>query len=347
MRFLSILGLLLCSTAFAQNNSKHWIYGGIDLGAGTQKSDDASENDSSNGKYFGGQLLYQYRMAPQFNLEVGAGWLDYKTSNTFNLTPNKRVRLHTQAPYLSTGLYYQTQSPFSFGLIANYVLDDGLLVSAKDESTILAGLGAWYNIPTESVDVRIGANIRRSMDFINREAMLYGVSIQVGFPIKNTTAPKLARNQVQKAPGIVQTVVKQDVTLVTLDKTLINFETNSFDLDMKSKSLILKLGAFLASNPDLYEKVYIEGHTDARGSDYYNNVLSVRRANSVYEELQTVSLPKNRLFFNGAGKSKPLDPSENLEAYAQNRRVDLKFINVTNKAYFNAFIAKLIKEHQR
>lgn len=345
MRFLSLLALVFCSTAFAQTPSKHWIYGGLDLGVGFQKSDDSNEDNTTDGRYFGAQLLYQYRLAPQFNVEAGVGWLDYKVSTDFQTGVNESVRLKTQAPYLQTGFYYQTQSNFSFGVIANYILDEGLLLSANDKSTILAGVGVWYNIPTEDYAVRIGANARRSMDYLDREATLLGLSVQIGFPIKTAEAPKLKKTQTQKAVGVVQT--KQDVTLVTLDETLINFETNSYTLDMESKSLILKLGAFLASHPDLWERVYIEGHTDARGSDYYNNVLSIRRANSVFEELSTVSLPSNRLLFNGSGKQKPLDPNENLTAYAKNRRVDLKFINVSNKAYFNAFIAKLKKEHQR
>lgn len=344
MKNISLLCLLLtCSNLYA-SDSKHWIFGGVDIGVGTQKSDDANEEDTSNGKYYGAKVLYQYRMVPELNLELGLGWMDYKVSNDIKTGVYSRAKMETKAPYIHSGVFYNPSEKFSFGLTANYILDNGVLVSPEDESKVFVGLGAYYNIPSEKYAVRIGANVQRSVDFLDREATLMGMSLQFGMPIEKAEVKPLKRNQVVKN-NVVHT--KQEVTLVTLDETLINFETDSYTLDMQSKALLADLAAFLASNQDIWETLEIEGHTDLRGSDYYNNVLSVRRAHSVYEELLLVSLPSKKLYFEGAGKQKPLVNEVSDEAFAKNRRVDLKFINVSNKAYFNAFITKLKKKYQK
>ena len=58
------------------------------------------------------------------------------------------------------------------------------------------------------------------------------------------------------------------------------FETNSAEIDADSKELLRTLGvAVLKANPDL--RVRVDGHTDSRGSDAYNQQLSERRAEAV------------------------------------------------------------------
>jgi outer membrane protein OmpA-like peptidoglycan-associated protein len=346
MRILTLLLVLLFSLpVFSQKQSNTWVYGGFDLGVGSQKSDDFNEEDTTNGRYFGVQLMGQYRF-DQVNLEAGIGWLDYKVSTDFQTGPNSRVRLHTKAPYLHTGVFYKLTEKFSLGMVGNYVLDDGLLISAKDKSSLLAGLGAYYSLSSsESMDVRVGAVAQKSIDFLNRDVTLVGINLQIGMPVGSAPAPVLKKNQVVKSQGVIQT--KKEITLVSFDETLINFETDSYTLDMESKALLADLGAFMVSNKDMWESLHIEGHTDLRGSDDYNNVLSVRRANSVYEALTTLAIDKSRLDFEGSGKKKPLDPTVSDEAFAKNRRVDLKFVNVTNKNYFNQFITKLKAKYKR
>lgn len=346
MRILSALLVLLFSfSAFSAQQPKTWIYGGFDFGVGTQKSDDFNEEDSTNGRYYGAQIMGQYRF-DKVNVEAGLGWMDYKVSTDFQTGPNSRVKLHTKAPYLHTGAFYKITEKFSFGVLANYVLDDGLLISATDKTSVLAGVGAYYNMPlSDKLDMRIGLVAQKSIDYLNRDMTLVGMNVQFGTPIGSAPEPVLKPNQVHKVKGIIQT--KKDITRVTLDETLINFLTDSFYLDMTSKALLADLAAFLASNPTLWESLEIEGHTDITGSELYNNVLSVRRANSVYEELTSIAVDKSRIYFSGAGRNQPLDPNMNPQAFAKNRRVDLKFVNVTDKAYFNAFITKLKKKYQR
>ncbi|MEE2782829.1 MAG: OmpA family protein [Pseudomonadota bacterium] len=77
-------------------------------------------------------------------------------------------------------------------------------------------------------------------------------------------------------------------------------------------------------------KVEIFGHTDSKGSDAYNQVLSERRALSVKTWLvSTTSFSKDLILTQGLGETQPRAPNEkvngvdNPEGRAQNRRVEI------------------------
>lgn len=71
------------------------------------------------------------------------------------------------------------------------------------------------------------------------------------------------------------------------------------------------------------------GHTDTRGSDEYNDRLSVNRANSVREYLMTYyQIPEDLLATDGKGEREPLIPDARTERdHAVNRRVEIHVIS--------------------
>jgi outer membrane protein OmpA-like peptidoglycan-associated protein len=99
-----------------------------------------------------------------------------------------------------------------------------------------------------------------------------------------------------------------------------------FDLAMatiKPESFqLLREVAFLVKQYPQIGMLRIEGHTDSRGSDEYNFSLSNDRAESVLEFLVAQGVERSRLNAIGYGERRPLDPRENDEAWALNRRVD-------------------------
>jgi OOP family OmpA-OmpF porin len=70
--------------------------------------------------------------------------------------------------------------------------------------------------------------------------------------------------------------------------------------------------------------VIAEGHTDAKGTDTYNQKLSERRANAVKEYLVRGGIPTSRIRVVGYGESRPVASNDNEEGRAQNRRVELR-----------------------
>lgn len=70
--------------------------------------------------------------------------------------------------------------------------------------------------------------------------------------------------------------------------------------------------------------VSVEGHTDSRGTDAYNQKLSECRANVVKEYLQNNGVSADKISGSvGFGESRPIDTSETEEGHAQNRRTEL------------------------
>lgn len=334
MKIIIALVLSISSTCFANEN--FWIYSGVDFGVGTQKNNVQNEKDSTDGRYFGARILGQYRLS-DVDLEFGGGWADYKISTDFRTGQFSKAKLHTKAPYLQVGAYYKFGKNLSLGLFSNYVLDSGMLISDREKSSLFGGVGAYYNIKSsERVNVRIGAFAKKSLDSFDRDVHLFGLSLQLGFNPKRNTISKPEVRPPQP-----------ELTIITLDGTLINFETDSYELDNKSKAIVAEFGAFLVSNQDLWEGLVIEGHTDIRGSSDYNQHLSVKRAHAVYSELLNLSLDKRKLKFRGLGYEKPLDDNISKEAFARNRRVVLSFANVSNKQKLIKFIEDLKQKYAK
>ena len=109
----------------------------------------------------------------------------------------------------------------------------------------------------------------------------------------------------------------------------INFDYNSADISKKSLPSVQALGKAL-TNPDLKGSTFVvAGHTDAVGSDAYNQDLSERRADSVKRYLvEKYNIPGADLVTVGYGKSKLKDPSQPLAEV--NRRVQV--VNMENKS---------------
>ena len=101
----------------------------------------------------------------------------------------------------------------------------------------------------------------------------------------------------------------------------LHFDTNSSEIAKDSQELLKEraLPVFKA-NPDL--RVRIDGHTDSRGSDAYNQALSERRADAVRKFLVDHGVDAKRLETRGYGESQPEVPNTSPDNMRLNRRVE-------------------------
>jgi OOP family OmpA-OmpF porin len=75
-------------------------------------------------------------------------------------------------------------------------------------------------------------------------------------------------------------------------------------------------------------KVELDGHTDSVGTDAYNQKLSERRAQIVYDYLTSHGVDPSRITaVRGFGESQPIDTNSTKEGRARNRRTELKVEN--------------------
>ena len=74
------------------------------------------------------------------------------------------------------------------------------------------------------------------------------------------------------------------------------------------------------------EVIIAVGHTDAVGSDAYNQGLSVRRAEAVKAYLVSKGIEKNRVYTEGKGEKQPVADNKTAEGRAKNRRVEIEVV---------------------
>jgi outer membrane protein OmpA-like peptidoglycan-associated protein len=113
-------------------------------------------------------------------------------------------------------------------------------------------------------------------------------------------------------------VVKLENDRIVLDD-VIHFAFNSPDIRRMSNGLVRKVAQLIVANPDILE-VSIEGHADARGTEEYNQKLSVERGESTRAMLVRFGVDAARLHVVGHGKSQLLVATQ--LADVRNRRVE-------------------------
>jgi outer membrane protein OmpA-like peptidoglycan-associated protein len=162
-------------------------------------------------------------------------------------------------------------------------------------------------------------------------------SLSMGPPVADPAAAEAEGKFVQslrnRSTRSLSMGERAQITTMVKDKPKIdleiNFDYNSDRVSAKSLPSVQALGRALA-NPDLKGSTFIvAGHTDAAGSDVYNQELSERRADSIKRYLVEKSgISATDLVTVGYGKTQLKDPANPLAEV--NRRVQV--VNTENKA---------------
>jgi peptidoglycan-associated lipoprotein len=112
-----------------------------------------------------------------------------------------------------------------------------------------------------------------------------------------------------------------------LAKRSIYYEFDSFEIQQQYEPIVENHAKFLADHAQM--KIRIEGHCDERGSREYNLALGQRRADSVKRALMLLGVPNASIVETVSfGSEKPKALGHDEDAWAENRRVDLVYIEV-------------------
>lgn len=138
--------------------------------------------------------------------------------------------------------------------------------------------------------------------------------------VRGRSTRSLSANEREEIAAIVQDKPKIDLE--------ITFDYNSADISAKSIPSVQALGRAL-SNAELKGSTFVvAGHTDAAGTEEYNQNLSERRADAIKKYLiDKYGINGSDLVTVGYGKSKLKDPSQPLAEV--NRRVQV--VNMETK----------------
>ena len=128
------------------------------------------------------------------------------------------------------------------------------------------------------------------------------------------------KEQVKETP---KKEIPKKVTVVMDERTLL-FDFDKSVVKEEYVPILRNLIAYMVENN--YD-VTIVGHTDSKGSNSYNDKLSMRRAMSVKETLLELGLSLDRITgLEGRGELEPVSSNETEEGRSQNRRIEFNLI---------------------
>ena len=163
----------------------------------------------------------------------------------------------------------------------------------------LAGNTALGSIIGAAVGGTAGALIGKKMDKQKKE-------LEASLPEETTT---------------VEVINEGEALKVTFDSGIL-FATNSSTVSAASKSALRTLATSLEANPDTDIKII--GHTDNTGKVDYNQILSEKRAKSVFDYLmEDQGISSKRMTYEGKGIHEPIADNSTEAGRAQNRRVEI------------------------
>lgn len=127
---------------------------------------------------------------------------------------------------------------------------------------------------------------------------------------------------------LVKIKVPEVGTVVILDNVYYKFDKHQ--LEPESYPALDKIVKMMLENPTM--EIEISGHTDNKGTDKYNQVLSQLRAEACVDYIVSKGISRNRLVAKGYGESVPIAPNvnddgtDNPEGRKKNRRTEFKVL---------------------
>lgn len=197
----------------------------------------------------------------------------------------------------------------------------GAAVGTGVGALIGGGRGTWIGaLVGSALGAGTGALVGNSMDKQKKslEQQLGQLQDQ-----ENQNAQNIEKNAKDIEDIKVQMVKDRNnldaIKLVMGDAVL--FKTNSYALSAQADAMLSRVAYNLKQYPNT--DVTVVGFTDNTGSAEYNQKLSLERAQSVVEYLESQGIAESRLKAVGDGENDPIAPNTTVEGRAQNRRVEM------------------------
>jgi len=130
-------------------------------------------------------------------------------------------------------------------------------------------------------------------------------------------------------PAPISMEEEEGEALQVIELEYMNYELDKSDIRPDASATLDKLISLLKEFPDL--EIRIESHTDSRGSDEYNMLLSKKRAKAAFDYVVSKGIDPMRLIYKGYGETKLLNNCGNgvdcsEEQHEVNRRSIVKVV---------------------
>lgn len=115
------------------------------------------------------------------------------------------------------------------------------------------------------------------------------------------------------------TETEEEIKIQLPSEVLFDFDKSQ--LRTEAESTLSKVLQVIHEYPEC--TILIEGHTDSKGSDVYNQTLSEKRAQSVKAWFLSSGINESKISTKGYGESKPVASNDTDEGRQKNRRVEI------------------------
>jgi outer membrane protein OmpA-like peptidoglycan-associated protein len=188
---------------------------------------------------------------------------------------------------------------------------------------ILSGCASWNKTQKGAV---IGTAAGGTMGaVIGRASGNTALGAIIGAAVGGATGAVIGNQMDKQAEEIKKTVpdakverVGEGIIVEFNSKVLFGFDKSTISYGAKEN--LDKLYAVLESYPDTY--IELQGHTDSKGSESYNQNLSEERASTVSGYLSSKGISASRLTTKGFGETAPKYGNETADGRSGNRRVE-------------------------
>lgn len=99
------------------------------------------------------------------------------------------------------------------------------------------------------------------------------------------------------------------------------FDFDKSDIRANETSKVSDIVTYVKQNPSV--KVGIDGHTDPRGTDRYNQALSQRRVGTIRDALMKAGVPGDNIRTGAFGEARPKCNEKTEECWQRDRRVEV------------------------
>ena len=147
----------------------------------------------------------------------------------------------------------------------------------------------------------------------------------IGAAVGGASGAVIGRQMDKQAEEIKKTVpdakverVGEGIVVEFSSSVLFGFDQSNLSNDAKIN--LNKLVTVLNTYPET--NIEVQGHTDNKGSEAYNQTLSVQRATAVSRYLTSAGIATSRLSIKGFGETLPKYENETADGRTQNRRVE-------------------------
>ena len=286
----------------------------LDIGAGSGRVTDNDAPISQAQKRFygvGTATMYLHLLGGQYRLQpfIAAG-INYMMGNG----------AYMSAP-VGAGVKFTGKKIMIEGQAAQ-----GYAISKNIANTMMYSVGAYIPLKRKKDDDEESSNRKDSGNTKNITNITNNYYLLNADSLKKAAADsaKLAEEQLKKKrEADANKILDPDdpMNLPAAVKEIVYFNYDQYSLTSAAFGSIDQVIKKLKDNPIL--NVHLKGYTDLSGSEQYNSALSRRRAQMVFDYMNSRGIPAERMIMSGYGKNNPAIASNDPGTAWMNRRCEI------------------------